>query len=123
MINDAPLKQLLLKLEEQLLKPRVRHSPDIISNMLADDFFEISSSGRIYNRQTIIKALANEQKIHFSISKFQAVELCSNIVLVTYHAISKTEDDKPPIHSLRSSIWKKFDNNWQMIFHQGTPIS
>ncbi len=25
------------------------------------------------------------------------------------------------MHTLRSSVWKLIDGNWQMAFHQGTP--
>ena len=46
--NQLPeLKKHLRQLEEDLLKPEVRTSRDQLKKLLADDFFEIGSSGRI----------------------------------------------------------------------------
>jgi hypothetical protein len=40
-------------------------------------------------------------------------------VLVTY--FSRTTDEAGSRAALRSSIWKRDGDRWQMLFHQGTP--
>ncbi|WP_052414518.1 nuclear transport factor 2 family protein [Paenibacillus sp. FSL R5-0345] len=45
MTREARLEVYLRELEEKLLKPEIRSSPEEISKLLADDFFEIGSSG------------------------------------------------------------------------------
>jgi hypothetical protein len=48
---------LLRDLEEQLLKPEVRTSRDRVGYLLADDFIEFGSSGRIFDKRGVIEAL------------------------------------------------------------------
>jgi hypothetical protein len=47
------------------------------------------------------------------------VILAADIILATYRA-TKTEVDGQQSYSLRSSIWRKNGDKWQMFFHQGT---
>jgi hypothetical protein len=48
---------LLRGLEEELLKPEVRRSADRLSHLLADEFVEFGSSGRIFDKRQIIESL------------------------------------------------------------------
>jgi hypothetical protein len=57
MDSGETLSQLLYQLEEHLLQPEVRHSRDELEKLLADEFVEFGSAGRIYNRQSIIEEL------------------------------------------------------------------
>jgi hypothetical protein len=107
----------LRQLEEELLKPEVRRSPDRISQLLADDFMEIGSSGNVYDRRGIIEAMRREADTPFvraTLSDFTARWLAAEVALVTYR--SKRGGQA----RLRSSIWKKTQGQWLMVFHQGT---
>jgi hypothetical protein len=46
--SEASLKDHLLELEHELLKPEIRTSREALSKLLADDFFEFGSSGEIW---------------------------------------------------------------------------
>jgi hypothetical protein len=46
--------------------------------------------------------------------------ISADAVLLTYRT-ERLADGKPPRHVLRSSIWKRTDAGWKMLFHQGTP--
>jgi hypothetical protein len=85
---EAPL---LRRLEEKLLQPEVRRSPDQIGVLLADDFVEFGSSGGVYNKQQVIEALEQEgppdPSIHLSLVDFIARRLASDVILVTYRTI------------------------------------
>jgi len=115
--------QLLYNLENRLLQPELRHSRAELERLLADEFVEFGSGGRIYNRQSIIEELGKESNARGSITDFKLVSLAPNVALVTYRAAFSEGEGEPAHHSLRSSIWKKVGDNWQMVFHQGTPTS
>jgi hypothetical protein len=111
---------LLRSLEEQLLKPEVRGSPDEVDYLLADEFIEFGSSGRVYDKRQIIAALQQETPdptTRISLVDFVARRLAPEVILVTYRTI---RPDRPESR-LRSSIWKLVEGRWQMVFHQGTP--
>jgi hypothetical protein len=116
---------LLRSLEEALLKPEVRHSPDRVGNLLSDDFIEFGSSGRVFNKQQVIEALEREgpadSTIRLSLVDFIARGLASNVILVTYLTIQEGGPGTRQDSRLRSTIWKLIEGRWQMVFHQGTP--
>ncbi len=112
--NTAALSKLIHQLEQSLLDPSVRQSPEQLNTLIADDFFEFGSSGKIYNKQDCIKPDNSPRK--FLLSNFNVKELSKDVMLATYKI---TENDAI---SLRSSIWvsTQRDDKWQLIFHQGT---
>lgn len=106
--------QLIYELEYELLKPEVRKSINRLQELLAKEFIEHGSSGRIYTKEAIIKALITEESFDFHIENFAVQALSPEVMLATYQITiaSKT--------SLRASIWQFKNSRWQMIFHQGT---
>ena len=103
------------ELETSLHKKQVRNSAESTSVLLADGFIEFGSSGRVWNKASIIESMRREavdQQV--TVVDFAARELAPDVVLVTY--ISKKSNGS----TLRSSIWKRCEGKWQMIFHQGT---
>ena len=117
---DNSLSALLYQLETRLHRLDTRHSSEELTELLAEEFVEFGSSGRVYNRKQIIASLAEESSIEISIADFKAVNLAPDIALVTYRAVV-IENNNPPHHSWRSSIWKLQGGKWRMVFHQGTP--
>jgi hypothetical protein len=111
---------LLRQLEERLLQPDVRESAQVVAGLLADEFIEFGSSGRVFNKQKMIESLQHEPTIHRALLKFQTSVLAPGVILVTYHVIRQSAADRQPTRSLRSSIWKLIDGRWQMVFHQST---
>ena len=116
---------LLRRLEEGLLKPEVRHSPDQVGDLLSDDFIEFGSSGGVFNKQQVIAALEQEglpdPTIRLSLVDFIARNLASDVILVTYRTIQEGGPGNMQESRLRSSILKFIEGRWQMVFHQGTP--
>ena len=109
-------------LEEKLLNPLIRKSSIEVSKLLADDFIEYGSSGLIYNKQIVINDLQSECPINFGTRDFKIKKLATDVILATYIAVKYNDTGIEESSSLRSSIWKLNDGNWQMIFHQGTKI-
>ena len=111
----------LRALEEELLQPAVRKTASRLDALLADDFIEFGSSGRVFDKHDIIDTLTSESPARRSLTDFRALPLGPEVVLTTYRATSYGASGEQPIHSLRSSVWRLLDGRWQVVFHQGTP--
>ena len=122
---DHQLAKHIEDLEVSLLKPEVRRSAKRISELLADDFVEFGMFGKIYSKQDFVELLPNSEEEKFEkyeASEFRTREIAVDTVLLTYKASIAFLKTNEKIWTLRSSIWQKRDDNWQMIFHQGTVI-
>ena len=108
-------------LELRLLQPETRASGSALRALLAEDFIEFGSSGRVYDREAIVEALAGREPTwRYHLSDFEAVQLAPGLVLATYRIRAIPADGDQQRCSLRSSIWRHHDDGWQMLFHQGT---
>jgi len=114
------LNKTFYELETSLLDPKVRASREKLEELLAQDFIEFGSSGRIYKKADTLKNLPeSKDKIEYTISNFEARELSECLVQTTFvseRVINGTDKTR----ALRSSLWKKIGSRWQIIFHQGT---
>lgn len=123
-MNNQLAKQ-IEDLEVELLQPEARRSAKRINELLADDFVEFGMFGKIYSKQDFVELLPNSKEEKFEkykASDFKAREIATDTVLLTYKASIAFLKTNEKIWTLRSSIWQKRDDNWQMIFHQGTVI-
>jgi hypothetical protein len=116
------IEEHLQELELELLRQMVRQSPELLSSLLADEFREFGSSGNIFSKNEVIEALRTESRMQFSISDFRAQILGDGVALVTYQAVRREEANHAGLTSLRSSLWVIRDDQWRMLFHQGTPV-
>lgn len=101
-------------LEERLLQPDFRRNRAAIAELLADDFREFGSSGRVWTKQQILDHLESEAPFEVEMHDFGATEFAPGVILATYKVTVKNRT------SLRSSIWIKRDGRWLVLFHQGT---
>lgn len=117
------IKNQIRELEEKLLHEDVRSNPEILIELLADDFEEIGVSGKIISRQEVIDWLVNKERdIQWSLDNFRVKELSPNVVFSLYEAKKKDINENTTRGSMRSSIWKLHGKQWKMIFHQGTQV-
>jgi hypothetical protein len=90
---------------------------------MADSFVKFGRSGRMYEKEEVIRRLAAEGietlKTHTA-GDFVLRPLADDVVLLTYRSFRHAEGQEDH-HTLRSSIWKLISGRWQMVFHQGTP--
>ena len=113
--SDKKLAACILSLEEALLQAEVRQCAEKIESLLTGDFFEFGSSGRVYYTEgDTFPPVAG-----YTITDFRIAELSPQCVLATYNIT--LGQDKEAQRSLRSTIWKKIDGQWKVLFHQGTP--
>ncbi|WP_228275724.1 nuclear transport factor 2 family protein [Gracilibacillus oryzae] len=108
------LKEHLRELEESHIHMEVRIDHGKLAEILADDFFEIGSSGYMSNKEECLNhgVVLTEMELF----NFEIFPLATDVVLTTYYIVDKTRKR----NTLRSSIWKFIDERWQLYFHQGT---
>lgn len=123
MTISKDLLQELLDLETSLHRPEIRRSRAHVERLLAFEFVEFGRSGRAYDRRSIIEALVSEASDSNDtlplVSDIGGILLAEDCVLLTYR--SSRISVEYSIETLRSSIWKRIDGTWRMVFHQGTP--
>ena len=109
-------------LEEALHRPEVRRSRETLEALLSEQFVEFGASGAVYNRATIIDLLIQENDSDnddLRATNYALMSISHDAVLLTYES-ERTQNDGSKRYVLRSSIWKRNDDRWQMLFHQGT---
>ncbi|SDN98245.1 DUF4440 domain-containing protein [Halobacillus sp. SY10] len=108
------LKEKLKALETHHLQLSTRKSTEGLDYILADDFWEIGSSGVPYDKKFCLEqgVLLTEM----ALDHYEIQPLSEDTVLATYYVTDTTRNR----NTLRSSIWKKIDERWQLYFHQGT---
>jgi hypothetical protein len=115
------VNELILHLEALLLQPNIRNSYDDLNEILAEGFVEFGSSGKIYDKETAIASMLNEQhSFDAEIEDFRIKPLAANVILATYKLRVSSHTLQRKSFSLRSSIWRFEDSKWQLVFHQGT---
>jgi hypothetical protein len=113
----------LKSLEEQLLDPTLRRDSNAVASHLTSEFLEFGSSGRVFDKAAILEDLQDEPPRPASLlSDFKTRELAPNVILATYKATRRNAAGEPIGQSWRSSIWTHVNGQWQITFHQGTPI-
>lgn len=110
----------LQSLEEKLLQSSTRKNAAELAALLTGNFREFGSSGRIFDKASIIAELRDESPRELSLHTFQAIVASPDVVLVTY--ISRRGAGGTSREFLRSSIWIQEDGTWKIRFHHGTPI-
>jgi len=116
------MKELIYKLETDLLKPEVRASVEKLNELLADDFIEYGSAGLVYDKNTILERLPQGNSPSYTLLDFDFVVLSKDIVQTRFKT-DRVNLDGTKTTSLRTSLWRKANDKWRMFFHQGTPIS
>lgn len=114
------LKMNIKELEIEILKGDIRKDPEKLNELLSEDFIEFGGTGIEYNKQQIIEALLNENNIEWDYEDLKSRNISGDVIMVNYIAIKKENDIETK--SLRTSIWKKSNDKYQMVFHQGTNI-
>jgi len=115
--------KLLYKLEEELQKSDTRKSVEKLKVLISDDLKEITSSGLITNKQDCLINLPSAPDIKFVMTDFNYRELTPNLVQTFFRTEKTVIETGKTSYSMRNSIWKKENNDWKMIFHQGTLIA
>lgn len=102
-------------LERRLLDPAVRADASEVAALLHPQFEEIGSSGRQWDRETVLQLLEGSPDSTRTIEVISTEQVSVDAVLLVYRSLG---DDGA---QLRSSLWLRSNGHWRLRFHQGTP--
>lgn len=121
--HDDALGAHLRSLELALLDPATRRDRSRVSALLAEDFEEFGSSGRVWSRATIVDQLATESYSAPAMEDFRCSSLAEDVALVTYRTVRTDGQKGEQAAALRSSLWIRESGHWRVRFHQGTRLA
>jgi len=116
------LNNQIISLEKALLDDSVRASQEQLDMLIHNDFVEFSQSGGKYGKKDVLDAFKGYKAdgSEYKTGAFEVRLLSEGLAQVTYETISIPKNDTLERKALRSSLWKKEGEQWQIIFHQGT---
>ena len=116
----APVEEDFRALEESLWRSETRFDATYMRRVLSSDFFEFGRSGRVYDRESILRIGEPGDLIRarLPLADFTVSVLAPSVVLVAY--VSEIMDEVVQ-RANRSSIWIREEEGWRLRFHQGTP--
>src|ERR1051326_6634910 len=115
------LEQQLRELEIKVMTAAGERRADDIRELVADDFFEIGSSGRTYTKAEVLAAIETAPFRKFTLEDFKIVASGNDWALVSYRAGERSESSETT--SWRSTLWVERAGNWEIVFHQGTSVA
>lgn len=117
------LKYQLKALEEKLLEADLSLHPEIIDELISDDFEEVGDKGKVSSRAEVVSWLIKKDKnLEWVLDEFKLRSLTSELVLLNYVEKLKNSSNEKSKSTLRSSLWRNCNDRWQMVFHQATKI-
>lgn len=118
------LLELLRGLEVELHQLETRRNPDRLEALLHPDFEEFGRSGRRYSRSDVLLEFADVATFPKIVATdFALRPVALDVALLTYVSAHSGETGDLHRPTLRSSLWVREAAGWQLIFHQGTPVS
>jgi hypothetical protein len=123
LMTDPTLAQVLHELRQ---REPIFHRPEFgttrqdFEQMMDPAFWEVGASGRRYSREyvldTLEKRAQNPTEESWEAQDFQCLELDATAYLLTYTLIQGERVTR------RSTIWRKAELGWQILYHQGTIV-
>lgn len=103
------------------------HRPELgttradFERMTVESFWEIGASGRRYDRPFVLDELerryASAYEDAWETRDFACTSLSGDAYLLTYTLL------QGPRITRRSTIWRKTDEGWKAVYHQGTIVA
>lgn len=113
--------QELMQREPLFHRPEFGTTRAAFEKMAAPEFWEVGASGRRYSRQFVLDTLEKRYATVLSdtweIRDFHCALIAAENFLVTYTLAQGSRITR------RSTIWRRTADDWQIVFHQGTPCS
>lgn len=120
MKGNNNMENLILGYEKDFFDVEFCKNKNNLEYRLAKGFIEFGSSGRINDRDSIIYYLSNlTDNREIDILDFKLSVLSDTIIMANYRSLIKENNS----YALRTSIWKKEEDQWKIYFHQGTPMA
>lgn len=118
-LPDAQDLAVVADCERALLQGAVRGDRESATLLLHKDFREVGQSGRIWDRESILDLMEDEQEAGRPVVRAEDIAtsaLGPGVAMVTYDSVSPTG------RAHRTSIWVHQNGRWQLRAHHGTPV-
>ncbi len=112
-------------LRELMDREPIFHRPELgttradFERMTREDFWETGASGRRYSRAFVLDELEKRLSLpHTDVwetSDFCCRELAPSLYLLTYTLVQNHTRE-----TRRATIWRRTDEGWKIVYHQGT---
>ena len=119
---EPELVEHLRRLEAELVTSEVWRSRAELEARISPDFVELGSNGPI-DREGLIGLILGTEPGAWQAEDFTVRQLAPAVALVTYRSVIVRDDGGPPLIALRSSVWRREDDDWRIEFHQITRAS
>jgi hypothetical protein len=103
------------------------HRPELgtrrvdFERMMAPEFREVGASGRPYDRELVLRTLEERHAAPFDdpweVREFVCQRLDVRLYLATYLLLQGER------RSRRATLWRREDEGWKIVYHQGTLAS
>lgn len=117
-IEEDRLRKELVAKEELLLDNAVRNDAGKIAELLDANFVEFTSSGAQYRYSPGATFGDIDGISYVDCDTVRMLDISDNCKLLLY--VNSRVCKNARIKSNRSSVWKKIDGKWKLVFHQGT---
>lgn len=108
------ISQTLIDLELELVRPSTRANVERMNELIADDFEELGSSGKVFTKKDVMRGGAFLPE--YDLSDFSVRELGERAALVKYRV------SFPGHRSFRRSVWVRYGKRWKIFHHQSTVV-
>lgn len=113
-------------LRELIRREPIFHRPEFgttrrdFEAMTEPTFWEVGASGRRYSREHLLDVLEeryqNTVEEHWETKDFHCLEIARDNYLLTYTLAQGERITR------RSTIWRRSDSGWKIVYHQGTIV-
>jgi hypothetical protein len=99
---------------------------EYLESLIAEDFFEVGGSGRVYSRERVIDTVVDrydreEPAVAYDVDDFEVRQIAPHMYLATY-TLSQPDGHETRV-TRRSTIWTNAAEHWQVVYHQGTVVA
>jgi hypothetical protein len=118
------LEEQLIAMEIDIVAAQKRRDFSAVEALLAEEFHEIGSSGRLFSKSEVLKAVQEVQIIDYSFEHFNLLPIDDRCVILTYIATVRRshQGQEHWNRAHRSSTWMQRNGSWLAVFHQATPL-
>lgn len=113
------MEDMIRTYEESFFSKEFCENEEKLRERIHPDYLEYGLSGKVYRFEEELNYLMNLDKDRpLSITKYTQEYLSDDVILVHYESCEQDTGNC----ALRTSIWKKVGDHWQIYFHQGSKI-
>ncbi|GGJ84764.1 nuclear transport factor 2 family protein [Pseudomonas matsuisoli] len=110
------------RLETEVHHPGVQCKPARLNELVHPSFFKVARSGRRLERDYVLAFLTQHEPPAVRSDDFRLTWIADDCVLLNYRSVQLRTDGSRFRYTLRASIWRRERSQWQLFYHQGTPV-